>query len=238
MKWFERAVVFVFGTMIAVVFVLGMTGVRSGEMETAIGPTEGGPAIDQPTVPVKTPITMKDGTGDASGTDAATSDVAKEKPMTAKAMFGAGCFWGVEATFRKVKGVAGTAVGYSGGTKENPTYRQVCSGTTGHAEVVLVEFDPEVVSYKELLDVFWKSHNPTTPNRQGPDVGSQYRSAIFYLNEDQKTTAEESKSNLAASGRYDDREIVTEITKAGDFWHAEDYHQQYYEKRGKAGCGI
>lgn len=154
-----------------------------------------------------------------------------------KATFAAGCFWGVEAAFRQVKGVLSTAVGYTGGTTENPTYRDVCTDKTGHAEAVLVEFDPSVVSYNELLDVFWNIHDPTTLNRQGPDFGSQYRSAIFYHNEEQKVAAIASKERLEKSGKYRNS-IVTEITPASEFYMAEEYHQQYLEKRGLASCGI
>ena len=148
-----------------------------------------------------------------------------------KAIFGAGCFWGVEAAFRQVNGVTATAVGYSGGITENPTYEQVCGGGTGHAEVVEVTFDPAKVSYDDLLDVFWQSHDPTQVNRQGPDFGTQYRTAIFFLTPEQEATARDSKAALQASGRLP-REIATEITAAGPFWRAEDYHQQYFEKRG------
>jgi peptide-methionine (S)-S-oxide reductase len=147
-----------------------------------------------------------------------------------KAIFAAGCFWGVEADFRKVPGVKATAVGYSGGTTENPSYEQVCSGRTGHAEVVGVEYDPDEVSYEQLLDVFWASHDPTTLNRQGPDLGTQYRSAIYPLTPEQEATATASLEKLEASGRFRSP-IVTEITKAGPFYLAEDYHQQYLEKR-------
>ena len=154
-----------------------------------------------------------------------------------KATFAAGCFWGIEAAFRQVKGVLSTAVGYTGGTTENPTYREVCTDKTGHAEAVLVEFDPSVVSYNELLDVFWSIHDPTTLNRQGPDFGSQYRSAIFYHNEEQKAAAVASKERLEKSGKYKNS-IVTEITPASEFYMAEEYHQQYLEKRGLASCGI
>ena len=153
------------------------------------------------------------------------------------ALFGAGCFWGVEAEFRKLKGVKNTAVGYSGGSLKNPTYQDVCTGTTGHAEVVRIEFDPDKVSYKELLDTFWNNHNPTTLNRQGPDIGTQYRSVIFYTNESQKHEAEESRIELEKQKKYNDL-IVTEIEPAQDFYKAEDYHQQYLEKRGLATCNI
>ena len=156
---------------------------------------------------------------------------------TEKATFGAGCFWGVEATFRRVNGVIDTAVGYAGGTLENPTYRDVCSKQTGHAEVVEVIYDPDQVSYGELLEVFWNNHNPTTLNRQGPDVGSQYRSAIFFNTPDQETVAQASLEWLDHSGHFR-RPIVTEITPASTFYRAEDYHQKYLEKRGLAHCHI
>ncbi len=155
----------------------------------------------------------------------------------AKALFGAGCFWGVEAAFRQVEGVLATAVGYSGGRKENPTYEDVCSGRTGHAEVVEVEYDPSKVPYDKLLDVFWENHDPTTLNRQGPDVGEQYRSAIFFLAPEQEAAARASKERLEKSGRYK-RPIVTEITPASKFYRAEEYHQRYLEKHGLAHCRI
>ena len=148
-----------------------------------------------------------------------------------KATFAAGCFWGVEATFRRVPGVVETAVGYTGGAAESPTYEEVCTGRSGHAEAVRVTFDPAVVTYEALLDVFWNCHDPTTPNRQGPDVGTQYRSAIFCHTPDQESAARESRDRLAASARFG-RPIVTEIVAAGPFYMAEDYHQQYFEKRG------
>lgn len=154
-----------------------------------------------------------------------------------KATFAAGCFWGVEAAFRQLKGVKFTTVGYSGGTFANPTYEDVCTGRTGHAEVVQVEYDPDQISYNELLDTFWNNHNPTTLNRQGPDVGTQYRSAIFYHTPQQQQAAEASTQKLAASGRFS-RPIVTEIKPAGDFYRAEDYHQQYLEKRGQSSCHL
>ena len=157
--------------------------------------------------------------------------------MTEFATFGAGCFWGVEVTFRNVRGVKDALVGYLGGTMANPTYKDVCTGRTGHAEVVQVEYDPEEVGYDTLLDVFWQNHDPTTLNRQGPDVGTQYRSAIFYHTPEQKRLAEGSKARLAASGKFK-RPIVTEITAASAFYPAEDYHQRYLEKRGLASCHI
>lgn len=166
-------------------------------------------------------------------TDKAGKD--KNAVVLEKAMFGAGCFWGVEAAFRKVTGVVDTAVGYSGGWKQKPTYKEVCTDRTGHAEVVLVTYDPSRVTYRRLLDAFWTSHDPTQKNRQGPDVGRQYRSVIFYFNDEQKRAAEASKNELAKSGRLK-RPIATEIEKAGEFWRAEEYHQRYYEKKGLKGC--
>ena len=154
-----------------------------------------------------------------------------------KATFGAGCFWGVEQAFREIKGMISTKVGYLGGTLKNPTYHDVCTDTTGHAEVVQVEFDPAQVPYEQLLDVFWNIHNPTTLNRQGPDVGTQYRSAIFHHSPEQETVARASKAKLEAAGRFK-RPIVTEITPASEFYAAEEYHQQYLEKRGMKSCHI
>ncbi len=154
----------------------------------------------------------------------------------AKATFAAGCFWGVEAAFRQIDGVTATTVGYSGGNTTNPTYKEVCTDTTGHAEIVQVEYDPDRVSYETLLDLFWSNHDPTQLNRQGPDVGTQYRSAIYYHDDEQKAVATASKDKLESSGRG--RAIVTEITEAQEFYPAEDYHQQYLEKRGLASCTI
>ncbi len=154
-----------------------------------------------------------------------------------KATFAAGCFWGVEAEFRAVPGVLATTVGYTGGSLPDPTYKDVCSGRTGHAEAVEVEFDPARVSYQDLLRVFWENHDPTTLNRQGPDVGSQYRSAIFYQTPAQQAAALASKEELERSGAHR-RPIVTEITAAVPFYRAENYHQQYLEKRGQATCRI
>lgn len=154
-----------------------------------------------------------------------------------KATFGAGCFWGVELTFRSVDGVASARVGYLGGAHENPSYADVCTGSTGHAEVVEVCFDPKKVSYEQLLDVFWKCHNPTTLNRQGPDVGSQYRSAIFFHSNEQQAAAIASKERLEESGKLPG-EIVTEITPASTFFEAEEYHQQYLAKQGRSSCSI
>ena len=149
--------------------------------------------------------------------------------------FGAGCFWCVEAAFRQIQGVTSTAVGYLGGTLENPTYQDVCTGSTGHAEVVQVEYDPAQIAYEDLLDVFWKCHDPTTLGRQGPDVGAQYRSAVFFHTPEQEAVALESKEKV--QDRFK-RPIVTEITPASTFYRAEEYHQQYLEKRGQASCHL
>ena len=156
----------------------------------------------------------------------------------AKATFAAGCFWGVEAAFRRIKGVVGTRVGYTGGTKPEPTYKQVCSGATGHAEAVEITYDPAIVSYEQLLKVFWENHDPAQLNRQGPDTGTNYRSAIFYHTPEQKATAEVSRERLQASGKYKKRRIVTGIVPASTFWPAEEYHQQYYEKCGHGFCTL
>ncbi len=153
------------------------------------------------------------------------------------ATFGAGCFWGVEATFRQVPGVVSTAVGYMGGTLANPTYQDVCTNKTGHAEAVQITYDPLKTSYDDLLRVFWQNHDPTTLNRQGPDVGAQYRSVIFYHTPEQETLARASKEGLELAGAFK-RPIVTEIVPASAFWRAEEYHQQYLEKRGLAQCHI
>jgi len=153
------------------------------------------------------------------------------------AVFGAGCFWGVEEVFAKLPGVIATEVGYAGGTREKPTYEDVKTGTTGHAEAVRIEFDPATISYEALLKIFWESHDPTTPNRQGPDVGTQYRSVIFYEDATQKRLAEESKARREKSKTYP-RSIVTEIVPMGEFWRAEEYHQKYFEKHGGSSCHI
>ena len=154
-----------------------------------------------------------------------------------RATFAAGCFWGVEATFRQVPGVTSTRVGYIGGDFKNPTYKDVCTNRTGHAEAVEVEFDPAKVKYEDLLNVFWENHDPTQLNRQGPDYGTQYRSAIFYHSPEQEQAAKVSKEKLAKSGRFN-RPVVTQIVPAITFYEAEDYHQQYLEKRGLASCHI
>lgn len=153
------------------------------------------------------------------------------------ASFAAGCFWGVEARFREVPGVADAVSGYMGGHAENPTYKQVCAGDTGHAETVQVTFDDDEVSYATLLDVFFDMHNPTTRNRQGPDVGSQYRSAVFWHDEEQKEAAEKKIRELDASGKWPNP-VVTEVTQAGTFWRAEEYHQRYFEKHGGGYCHV
>lgn len=155
----------------------------------------------------------------------------------ATATFAAGCFWGVEATFGQIDGVTETEVGYTGGATENPTYKDVCSDRTGHAEAVQVGYDPAKVSYDTLLDVFWANHDPTTLNRQGPDFGTQYRSAIFFHSPDQEAEAKASKEALDKSGRFR-RPIVTQIVPAATFYPAEEYHQKYLEKRGLATCHI
>lgn len=160
-----------------------------------------------------------------------------KKSNLATAFFGAGCFWGVEEAFRTLPGVVETEVGYSGGTTENPTYEDVCTDKTGHAEVVKVTFDPDKISYDELLSKFWKIHDPTTPNRQGPDVGSQYRSVIFFHNPEQESLARALKDKLERLGVYK-RPIVTEIVTAGPFYRAEEYHQKYIMKGGRAACRV
>jgi peptide-methionine (S)-S-oxide reductase len=154
---------------------------------------------------------------------------------TLKATFAAGCFWGVEAAFRNVPGVLATRVGYTGGGAERPTYEEVCTGRTGHAEAVEVEFDPARVSYEQLLDVFWHEHDPTQLNRQGPDRGTQYRTAVFFHSPEQESAARASRDREQSRRR---KEIVTEITPASKFWPAEEYHQRYLEKRGLATCAI
>ena len=155
--------------------------------------------------------------------------------MTQKATFAAGCFWGVEAAFRALPGVVATTVGYTGGHADNPTYEQVCSHTTGHAEAVEVEFDPDQVSYDELLRTFWENHNPTQKNRQGWDIGDQYRTSIFFHSPEQEAAA---RASLAQEQESYRKPIVTEILPAPQFWPAEDYHQQYLEKRGQASCAV
>ncbi|MEO8290709.1 MAG: peptide-methionine (S)-S-oxide reductase MsrA [Gaiellaceae bacterium] len=161
-----------------------------------------------------------------------------EKEMSLeKATFAAGCFWGVEAAFRQIPGVIGTRVGYTGGDVENPTYELVCSHTTGHAEAVEVTFDPERVSYEDLLEVFWAKHNPTTRNRQGFDIGSQYRSAVFVHSPEQEAAAVRTKDALQAKLHWP-KKVVTEIVPAEEFYEAEDYHQQYLEKSGRASCTV
>ncbi len=154
-----------------------------------------------------------------------------------KATFGAGCFWGVEETFRQVKGVTSTTVGYMGGTLKDPTYKDVCTDKTGHAEVVQIDFDPSVVSYNDLLRIFWETHNPTTPNRQGPDEGTQYRSVIFFHTPEQEAAARASMEELEKAKVFM-RPIVTQIVPAQDFWPAEEYHQKYLEKRGLSHCST
>lgn len=154
-----------------------------------------------------------------------------------KATFGAGCFWGVEKSFMDLKGVKSTTVGYMGGKTKNPTYQEVCTDKTGHAEVVQIEYNPDIISYKELLDVFWDIHDPTQKNRQGVDIGTQYRSVIFYHTEEQKNIAEKEKEKLEKSGRYK-KKIETDIKPALEFYRAEEYHQKYFEKHSNKSCKI
>lgn len=153
------------------------------------------------------------------------------------ATFAAGCFWGVEAAFREIPGVTDVEVGYTGGTAESPSYKQVCGGRTGHAEAVRVAFDPARVSYRRLVDAFFRIHDPTQVNRQGPDVGTQYRSAIFVHSPEQEEQARAAREELVASRQWG-RPVATEITPAGQFWRAEEYHQRYFEKTGRVGCGL
>ena len=157
--------------------------------------------------------------------------------MTESATFAAGCFWGVEAAFREVPGVVDAEVGFTGGATESPAYREVCSGRTGHAEAVRVVFDPAVVSYDDLLEVFWRIHDPTQVDRQGPDVGTQYRSAIFVHSPEQEAAALASRQSLAGRRRWS-RPIATGIVPTGPFWRAEEYHQRYFEKTGRVGCAL
>jgi len=154
---------------------------------------------------------------------------------TQVAMFAAGCFWGVEEAFREIRGVKSTMVGYTGGTSQNPTYEDVCTDETGHAEAVQIEYDPKEVSYEKLLELFWSIHDPTTKNSQGPDIGSQYRSMIFYHTPEQEALAKKSKDELERSGKFKNK-IVTEIVPALIFYKAEEYHQKYYKKRGGGSC--
>jgi len=168
----------------------------------------------------------------------AVGKTAKSAPKTKPhlATFAAGCFWGVEERFRCLPGVIATKAGYTGGKSENPTYEQVCTNLTGHAEAVKIKFDPKKIPYNELLGVFWGSHNPTTKNRQGFDIGTQYRSAIFFHSKEQEKIARQSLAALEASGKW--RNIVTEIVPAARFWPAEEYHQKYLMKKGKASCHL
>ena len=168
---------------------------------------------------------------------AAAVDAADGAQGHEKATFAAGCFWGVEATFQRVPGVVSTCVGYTGGHAERPTYKQVCTDRSGHAEAVRVIYDPAKVTFEQLLDVFWACHDPTQLNRQGPDVGTQYRSAVFHHSAEQQAAAEASKAKLEQSGKHS-LPIATEITPAATFWKAEEYHQRYLEKRGGGGCHL
>ncbi len=163
--------------------------------------------------------------------------MASTKSKTSLATFGAGCFWGVEEAFRTLEGVVNTTAGYSGGKTKNPSYEDVCSDATGHAEVVQVEYNPQKISYEKLLNIFWENHNPTQVNRQGWDVGTQYRSVIFYHDDEQRKIAEKSKKELDASGKFS-KPIATSIEPAKTFYAAEEYHQKYLMKRGKTSCHV
>lgn len=186
-------------------------------------------------------VIVEIGAGLITGNKVSSQELNEEKNTMEnkmeKATFAAGCFWGVEAAFRQIKGVISTRVGYTGGHVDDPTYEQVCADSTGHAEAVEVVYDPTRVSYERLLEVFWNGHDPTQLNRQGPDIGSQYRSVIFYHDEAQKETAVKSKQKLDTGGKYN-RPVATEIVAATKFYPAEDYHQQYLEKRGLSSCGL
>jgi len=193
-------------------------------------PKEEGHTVNPPSspdTPPDTPLAGQAGRATPGAGGAAPTEVAT---------FAAGCFWGVEARFRAVPGVVNAMVGYTGGHTEHPTYNDVCTGTTGHAEAVQVTYDPNAVTYEQLLAVFWAGHDPTTPNRQGPDVGSQYRSAIFFHSPDQEKAARDSKEQVAASGTFGQKPVVTEIVPATTFWQAEEYHQRYNEKHGQGAC--
>lgn len=172
-----------------------------------------------------------------SGSSETSRSFEKANSDLQTATFAAGCFWGVESLFKQTRGVVETTVGYTGGTSPNPTYRQVCTGITGHAEAVLVKYDAKIVSYEELLSLFWRMHDPTTQNRQGPDVGTQYRSAIFYHNEEQRKAAERSKEEFERSGIYVNK-ATTQIVPASTFYAAEEYHQDYFEKQGGGACHV
>ena len=192
---------------------------------------------DDPWAPIDEKTAAEPVVANAEGARNAPANKSDGSRTMEKATFGAGCFWGVEETFRKLPGVAETAVGYMGGKVDNPTYEQVCTDRTGHAEVVQVVFDPAVTSYEKLLETFWSVHNPTTLNRQGPDIGTQYRSVIFTHTPQQAVAAQASKAAAGASGRWN-RPIVTLIEPAGEFWRAEEYHQKYLMKRGADSCGT
>lgn len=195
------------------------------------------PANDEKN-PSKTPGDSKDMPSPTTTPATTTPAPAEPKPVkTESAMFGAGCFWGVEATFRKVPGVLDAAVGYSGGKTKNPSYKDVCADTTGHAEVIKLEFDPAKVTYTQLVETFFKLHDPTQLNRQGPDYGSQYRSVIYFYSPEQEKAAKEIKERLDKSGKHK-RPVVTQVEKAAEFYRAEEYHQQYLFKRGMDNCHL
>ena len=212
------------------IMILTVASILTFGVRFSTGTSGDGPAEENR----KTATAVSEQTNNAVAERAAAENT--ESSM-AVATFGAGCFWGVEAAFRQIEGVTATSVGYAGGATEEPSYRDVCAGGTGHAEVVRVEYDPSRVSYQQLLTVFWENHDPTTMNRQGPDIGDQYRSAIFYHTPEQKLAAEQSKAALDKSGKFRNP-IVTQVEEAGPYYLAEDYHQQYLEKRGLSTCRI
>lgn len=220
------------GMGIFAVAVLGLVAVGGCRDYVATSRSAGGTAVAG-----NLETRMADDKHEVSSGARAAGDARADESGLEKATFGAGCFWGVEERFRQTSGVVRTAVGYCGGTVANPSYEQVCTDRTGHAEVVQVEYDPAVVSYEQLLDVFWNGHNPTTRNRQGPDVGTQYRSVIFHHSPEQEAAARASKEKLDASGKFR-APIVTEIEPAKPFYRAEEYHQQYLAKRGQTTCGT
>jgi peptide-methionine (S)-S-oxide reductase len=210
-------------------------GALGGPAGCAAAPDSKAISADSPSTPRVSAVSA---TTDPKSTMNPTSTNPADVPAkTETAMFGAGCFWGVEATLRKIPGVIEATSGYAGGTVPNVTYKQVCTDKTGHAEVVQIQFDPAKVSYQTLVEKFFKLHDPTQVNRQGPDYGSQYRSAIFYYSPEQQKIAEAVKQKLAASGKYK-QPIATEISKAGEFYRAEEYHQRYLEKHGLDNCHI
>lgn len=212
-------------------------GALGGPAGCAPAPTSNPVSVDTPSATITVVSTNTDPKSTMNPTTSRATNSAAVPANTQTAMFGAGCFWGVEATFVKIPGVIDATSGYAGGNVPNATYKQVCNGNTGHAEVVQVKFDPSKVSYQTLVEKFFKLHDPTQVNRQGPDYGSQYRSAIFFYSPEQQKTAEEVKAKLTASGKYK-QPIATEISKATEFYRAEEYHQRYLEKNGIDNCHI